>query len=197
MHIIAGNYKNRILSTPKGSQTRPTSSRLREALFNICQGSIVDASFLDLFAGSGAIGLEALSRGASKAVLVDSSKECARCMSKNVEALKVQPQATVICSDVFAALKKLSSSGRPFDIIYADPPYEMKGTFNGQVLSYSQQVLLLVDALPLLTVGGYLFLEDVFTPEQLGAVPTLELVSERRVGNTHLCEFKKIPKAVH
>jgi 16S rRNA (guanine966-N2)-methyltransferase len=192
MHIIAGNYKNRILSTPKGNQTRPTSSRLREALFNICQGSIVNTSFLDLFAGSGAIGLEALSRGASKAVLVDSSKECGRCISKNVDSLKVQSQATVLCNDVFAAIKKLSSSGNAFDIIYADPPYEMMGTFNGQVLPYSQQVLSLIDTLPLLKVGGYLYIEDVFTPEQLGEVPTLKLISKRRIGSTHLCEFQKI-----
>lgn len=192
MHIISGKYKNRILAAPKGSQTRPTSSRLREALFNICQSSIVDASFLDLFAGSGAIGLEALSRGASKSVLVDNSKECSRCILKNVETLKVGDQAKIVCSDVFSSIKKLSGSGYQFDIIYADPPYEMKGNFNGQIISYSQQLLLLLDSLPLLKDGGYLFLEDVFTPEQLQQVPTLKLISERRVGSTHLCEFKKM-----
>lgn len=192
MHIIAGAYKNQTLIAPKGGQTRPTSARLREALFNICQGCIADASFLDLFAGSGAIGLEALSRGASKVVLVDNSKDCGRCMTKNVAALKVQDEARVICSDVFSTMKKLSSSGFQFDIIYADPPYEMKGTFNGQLLSYSQQLLYLLDTLPLLKIDGLVFIEDVFSAEQLTHVPSLKLISSRRVGSTHLCEFKKV-----
>lgn len=192
MHIIAGAYKNHPLSTPKGSQTRPTSARLREALFNICQGAIVEASFLDLFAGSGAIGLEALSRGASEVVLIDNNKECGRCMAKNVAALKVQTEVKVICSDVFSAVKKLSNSGFQFDIIYADPPYEMKGIFNGELRSYSQQLLFLLDSLPLLKINGFLYIEDVFSAEQLTHVASLELISARKVGNTHLCELKKV-----
>ncbi len=192
MHIIAGAYKNHPLVAPKGNQTRPTSARLREALFNICQGMIVDASFLDLFAGSGAIGLEALSRGASKVILVDNHKECGRCMSKNVAILKVQADVKVMCSDVFSTLKRLSTSGCQFDIIYADPPYEMKGVFNGQLLSYSQQLLYLLDSLPLLKLDGFLYIEDVFSAEQFNHVASLKLVSTRKVGNTHLCELKKV-----
>lgn len=191
MHIIAGVYKNRVLSVPKGTLTRPTSSRLREALFNICQGTIEDAFFLDLFAGSGAIGLEALSRGASKAILVDSSKESLKCMNKNVESLNLQKQAKVICGDVFQSLKKLSHSGYQFDIIFADPPYEKKGIFGGELISYSQQLLYILDTLPLLKENGYLYLEDVL-PESLIS-KTFKLISSRTVGKTSLCEFKKLP----
>lgn len=192
MHIIAGSHKNRILSAPKSALTRPTSSRLREAVFNICQGSIEDASFLDLFAGSGAIGLEALSRGAKSALLVDSCKECASCIKKNIETLKFGDRATFVCGDVFALLKKFSANGRQFDLIYADPPYEKQGNFEGRLLSYSQQLLIAMDTLPLLKDSGYFFLEDVapFCPEKL-ELQTLTLVSSRKAGKATLCEFRR------
>lgn len=191
MHIIAGQYKNRNLISPKGGQTRPTSSRLRETLFNICKDRIEEATFLDLFAGSGAIGFEALSRGAAQVVLVDSSKDCGRAISKNVELLNVQGQARLICSDVFHTVKKLSDSGAQFDLIYADPPYEKAGIFNGQRMSFTQQLLFLLDALPLLKEGGYLFIEDIISKE-LSPTVSLKLVSSRRVGDAQLCEFKKV-----
>lgn len=191
MHIIAGKYKNRILCAPKGSLTRPTSSRLREALFNICQSKIEDADFLDLFAGSGAIGLEAISRGANKAILVDSSRESLKCMLKNVEALGVSCQATVICNDAFLALKKFNQAGLQFDIIFADPPYQQKGHFGGELVSYSQQLLHVLDEWPLLKEDGYLYLEDVLPASLISK--SLELVSSRKIGKTSLCEFKKRP----
>lgn len=192
MHIIAGSHKNRILSTPKSDLTRPTSSRLRETVFNICQGSIQDASFLDLFAGSGAIGLEALSRGAKSAVLVDNSKECASCIKKNIEALRFENSASFVCGDVFTMLKKFSANGREFDLIYADPPYEKQGNFEGKLLSYSQQLLIAIDTLPLLKETGYFFLEDIvpFSAEAV-SLQTLTLVSSRKAGKATLWEFRK------
>lgn len=195
MHIIAGKYKNRILTSPKSVLTRPTSSRLRETLFNICQGKVEDAHFLDLFAGSGAMGLEALSRGAESAILVDSSKESALCMTKNIEKLQVQNSAKIVCGDVFAAIKKFIKSGMQFDLIYADPPYEKTGLFEGHSRSYSQQLLLIMDEFPLLKEGGLFFIEDV-PMEALNQLhlQSLQLVSSRRAGKAHLYEYQKIAR---
>lgn len=193
MHIIAGKYKNRILTAPKSTLTRPTSSRLRETLFNICQGKIEEAFFLDLFAGSGAIGLEALSRGAQKSFLVDSSKESFLCISKNIEKLQVQDSAVVVCNDVFAAIKKFIKNGLQFDLIYADPPYDKKALFEGHSRSYSHQLLLILDEFPLLKEEGLFFIEDVpIAPPTELHLQTLQLISSRRAGKAHLYEYKKI-----
>ncbi len=194
MHIIAGKYKNRSLIAPKSALTRPTSSRLRETLFNICQGKVENAHFLDLFAGSGAIGLEALSRGAEKSTLVDSSRESTLCIVKNIEKLQIEKRdATVVCSDVFVAIKKLIKSGLQFDLIYADPPYQEKGLFEGQLRSYSQQLLLILDEFPLLKENGLFFIEDVpaDSTEKLH-LKSLQLVTSRRAGKAHLNEYRKI-----
>ncbi|MBA3603597.1 MAG: 16S rRNA (guanine(966)-N(2))-methyltransferase RsmD [Parachlamydiaceae bacterium] len=192
MHIIAGKFKNRILNAPKSALTRPTSSRLRETLFNICQGKVEDAHFLDLFAGSGAIGLEALSRGAKKSTLVDSSRESTLCIAQNIEKLQVQACTTVMCCDVFLAVKKLIKSGVQFDLIYADPPYQEKGMFDGQLRSYSQQLLIILDEYSLLKENGLFFIEDVpsESTEKLD-LQSLHLVTSRRAGKAHLNEYRK------
>jgi 16S rRNA (guanine966-N2)-methyltransferase len=151
MQIISGIYKSRKILAPKGKKTRPTSGKLREALFNICQNEIEGALFLDLYAGTGAMGLEALSRGAKHATFVDNDRESIRCIHSNLSAFGIEMEADVICADVFEAMKKLSKRGCQYDLIYADPPYG---------ISYSAQVLALIEELPLLNKGGRLFLED-------------------------------------
>jgi 16S rRNA (guanine966-N2)-methyltransferase len=190
MHIIAGSYKNRNLTTPKSPLTRPTSSRLRETLFNICQGKVEGSDFLDLFAGSGAMGLEALSRGANSATFVDNSKASAQCIAKNIETLKVEKASKVVCGDVFIVIQKFVKFGLQFDIVYVDPPYEKKTYFEGEPISYSQRLLLAFDTLPLLKEGGLFYIEDVasFSTENL---QTLKLLSSRRAGNATLYEFHK------
>jgi 16S rRNA (guanine(966)-N(2))-methyltransferase RsmD len=165
MHIISGLYKNRKILTPKGEKTRPTSGRLREALFNICQNEIEEAAFLDLFAGSGAMGLEALSRGAKQACFVDNSRESIRCIQSNLTTYDATKNGEVLFSDVFIAMKKLAKLGRQFDMIYADPPYDIVALKNQEQVSLSAQVLIVLDELieagqPLLKRGGILFLED-------------------------------------
>ena len=125
MHIIGGIYRNRTLIAPKGQEVRPTSSRLREALFNICQSYIQDALFLDLFAGSGAMGFEAISRGAKKATLIDLSKDSIRCIEANAASLNVEEQVQILQGDVFKWIERLQKQGVQFDIIYADPPYQI------------------------------------------------------------------------
>ena len=122
MRIIAGQYRGQRLKAPKGPQTRPTASRLREALFNICQNRIERARFLDLYAGSGAMGFEALSRGAESAVFIDAHKEAIQCIEANAASLQVQSQIQVFRGEAIATLAWLEKQGDPFDIIYADPP---------------------------------------------------------------------------
>lgn len=140
--------------------TRPTSGRLREALFNICR-DIEGADFLDLFAGSGAMGLEALSRGAKHATFVDNSRESIRCIHSNLNAFEINKEAEVIFGDAFEMMKKLAKKGYRYDFIYADPPYAV---FN-KGISFSVQVIVVLEKLfeenfRLLKERGTVFLED-------------------------------------
>src|SRR5262249_40855980 len=111
MRIISGIYKNRILASPKGLTTRPTSEKLRGALFNICQSYVEGAVFLDLFAGSGAMGIEALSRGAASSTFIDDDRESIRCIKANLESFHIQAQAHVLKGDVFESVDKLIKQG--------------------------------------------------------------------------------------
>ena len=126
LKIIAGQFKGRLLKTPKGSTTRPSQSMLREALFNICQDCIADTSFLDLFAGSGAIGFEALSRGASHVTFVEKDKGAIQCIRENIALLKVETEAILYPVDYRVALKRLHKDQTRFDIVYVDPPYRQQ-----------------------------------------------------------------------
>jgi 16S rRNA (guanine966-N2)-methyltransferase len=192
MHIIAGIYKNIILKTPKGDATRPTSSRLRESVFNICQNYIEESAFLDLFAGSGAMGFEALSRGAKSAFFIDKSKDAINCIEHNIAQLKVSEQTECRCGDVFSWVERLDKAGRQFDIIYADPPYETPYNKNSSE-SYGSHFLLMMDRLSLLKPGGTLFIEE--SSKGLHGNPelaTLQLHSSREGGRSLLHEYKKI-----
>ncbi|MCR5624280.1 MAG: 16S rRNA (guanine(966)-N(2))-methyltransferase RsmD [Lachnospiraceae bacterium] len=133
MRVIAGSARRLKLITPEGLHTRPTSDKIKETLFNIIQGDLPEAKFLDLFAGSGGIAIEALSRGASRAVIVDNNREAIRCITQNVKTTKFTEQAEIMSMDVFRALNQLILRGDgPFDIIFMDPPYY--GGFEKKVL---------------------------------------------------------------
>ncbi len=122
MRIIAGTARSIPLKTVKGMNTRPTTDRIRETLFNMIQTEVPGAVFLDLFAGSGAIGLEALSRGAEYAVFVDSNRQAVACIEDNIASTKLRSRCEVKKMDYLAALRSLE--GRfLFDIIFLDPPY--------------------------------------------------------------------------
>ncbi len=123
MRVIAGSARRLILKTPKGLSTRPTSDKVKETLFNIIQGDLYGVSFLDLFAGSGGIGIEALSRGASSCVFVDDSKEAVKCIMQNLENTGFSEKSKVISTDVLSSMGYLKDLGS-FDIIFMDPPYD-------------------------------------------------------------------------
>ena len=192
MHIFAGLFKNRTLSSPKGLSTRPTSGRLREAVFNIVQSYIQDADFLDLFAGSGAVGLEALSRGAKSAVFVDHNKECIKCIQNNLEKLEIKKQGKVIYGDVFLVLRKLEKEGKQFDIIYVDPPYELQRKTSEGEIAYSQQILTMIDQSEILKKGGVFFIEEAssFSPESEN-LKSLTLHNSRQMGRSSLHQYIK------
>lgn len=124
MRVIAGAARGHKLETVEGLATRPTTDRIKETLFNIIAFDLPECRFLDLFSGSGAIGIEALSRGAKEAVFVEHAVECQKVITANLQHTKLQDRARLIQADVFFALDKLAAEGSPFDIIFLDPPYE-------------------------------------------------------------------------
>ena len=125
MRIIAGTARGRKIEAPEGKNTRPTLDRVRENLFNILQMNIRGSRVLDLFAGSGALSIEALSRGAESATLVDSDRDANRIQKKNLETLGFSGQAEVMLRDWKQAAAQLTAEGRRYDLVFLDPPYRM------------------------------------------------------------------------
>ena len=122
IRITGGEWRGRGLATPAGEKTRPTSAKLRQALFNTLQGEIPGSRVLDLFSGSGALGLEALSRGADSVVFLEQDRNALRVLQKNIETLGASSRSEIIKVPVEKALVELSARG-PFDVVLADPPY--------------------------------------------------------------------------
>lgn len=120
MRVIAGKAKGISLKTPEGNHTRPTADRVKEALFSIIQFDLPEASVLDLFGGTGQLGIEALSRGAKKAVFVDEDEKACRLIKENLKRARMEPQASVIRGDYLSYLR---SCREKFSIIFLDPPY--------------------------------------------------------------------------
>lgn len=123
MRVIAGTARRLTLVTPKGNTTRPTGDKIKETLFNILAPDLYGASFVDLFAGSGGIGIEALSRGADHAVFIEKDKAAADCIRKNLETTHFTDKATLRRADVLGALCEIGRNGG-YDIIFMDPPYD-------------------------------------------------------------------------
>lgn len=128
MRIIAGSAKGSQIFAPKGRDTRPTQDRVRESLFNILQGDVSGAMVLDLFAGSGALALEAISRGAINAVLVDAGQDAVVCIERNIAKLGFEGRAHVMKCDWKQAVKQLRGQGTAFDLVFLDPPYRVVET---------------------------------------------------------------------
>ena len=121
--VVAGKAKRTYLTAPKGDKTRPTSDRAKEAIFSILMGQVKDTSFLDLYAGTGQMGIEALSRGAKEAVFVDFDKDAIKSINKNLRKTKFKDQAKVLKRTAYRAASALGEAGKQFDLIYFDPPY--------------------------------------------------------------------------
>jgi 16S rRNA (guanine966-N2)-methyltransferase len=133
MRVIAGSARRLNLKTIEGMDTRPTTDRIKETLFNMINPFLADATFLDLFAGCGQIGIEALSRGAMEAVFIENNKGAAICIEENLRVTKLDGNAKVMCQDVFLALKVLEGKF-VFDYVFMDPPYNQ--LLEKQILEY-------------------------------------------------------------
>ncbi len=155
MRIIAGTYRSRILKSLKGLALRPTSDRLRETLFNVLAPSISGARFADLFAGTGAIGIEALSRGAAEVVFIEDHAPAAALIRKNLDSLGILAGFTVLPVDVLRGLEMLASRTKgtesKFDFIFLDPPYTAAADY--------ERVLKFLGSSDLLAPGGMVIAE--------------------------------------
>ena len=139
MRVISGVARGKKLNSLEGLETRPTLDRVKEALFNIIQFNIKDKKILDLFSGSGALAIEALSRGAKEAVLCDSSNKAIKIINKNLEDTRLKDNARVLNEDYLKALTILKNETKKFDIIFLDPPYKSDFIFNSinKIIEYN------------------------------------------------------------
>ncbi|MBL8917474.1 MAG: 16S rRNA (guanine(966)-N(2))-methyltransferase RsmD [Myxococcaceae bacterium] len=180
MRIVAGSARGRTLKTPRGSDvTRPTADRVRETIFNVLGQTCDGLRVLDLFAGTGALGLEALSRGAAQAVLVDSGREAVGLCRENVKALGFEARARVIAAPVTKAVEQLATEGGRFELVFSDPPYAARA---------GVEVLTAIE--PLVTAEGVAVIEhgaDEALPEQVGRWQRLD---ERAFGATVVSIFR-------
>lgn len=128
MRIIGGQARGRAIVAPPGEKTRPTQDYVRESLFNIIRWDIEGAKVLDLFAGTGALSLESVSRGAASAVMIDMDRAACECIKKNMETTRLKDRCRLISRDYRQALKALEAEGERFDVVFIDPPYRMENT---------------------------------------------------------------------
>jgi len=183
LRIIAGKLAGKRLKSPKTNNLRPTLGKLREALFQICSDEVPGSVCLDLFAGTGAIGLEALSRGADHVTFVDTRCQTVRA---NIELLEVQANCKVIQANFASALPRFASQKKQFDLIFADPPYLLEK----EGVSLGQKCLFLLDQLSLLRPNGLIFLEDGYPfDETTNGLERLVLQKSRRFGRSYLHQF--------
>jgi 16S rRNA (guanine966-N2)-methyltransferase len=178
MRVIAGEAKGRKLKMVPGSSTRPIGERVKEALFAILGELVVDAFFLDLYAGTGSVGIEALSRGARQAVFVDQGRRAIATIKDNLAHTGLSDRAQVVRSEVFAFLKR--GDLEPFDLIYVAPP-QYKGLW--------AKTLRALDESGLLAPGG-LVVAQIYPKEyEELELETLELTDQRKYGSSMLCFY--------
>ncbi len=179
MRVIAGSLRGMKLDSPQGINTRPTLDRVKEAVFSMLMPYINDAVVLDAFAGSGAIGIEAISRGADKAVFVDNSKEAVKCINTNILSARIQDKSIVENCDI---LKYLSHCKEKFDIIFLDPPY-----FEG---IYSS-VLKVLSEKELLNQNGLIIVEWDYETGFTDKLFEFEIFKKKKYGRVGICVLKR------
>ena len=181
MRIIAGSIKGRHLKAPKGRRLRPTAARVKEALFNILPHDLSGFRVLDLFAGTGNLSVEALSRDASEAVLIDAAAEAGKVIRENLRAVGFSGKAKVWVAPVLKSTRLLARKGERFDLIFLDPPYE-KGWVGKTLRAVAQEGLL--------RETGILVVEHSVREKVEKDYPPLRLSDQRRYGTTLLSFFE-------
>lgn len=182
MRIISGRFKGRRLATPEDRSIRPTSDKAREALFSIIGSNVENACILDLFAGTGAFGIEAISRGARQAFFVDSSNKAVDTVRKNIDLLGLHDQAVPFLGRIPDVFERSEFSDQSFDIIFLDPPYNrdhIKATLeNDELLSFVCDTTLVIA-------------EHGVSREEFELSGHLEMIDRRKYGKTLISFFRK------
>jgi 16S rRNA (guanine966-N2)-methyltransferase len=168
MRIIAGKYRSRRLQSLPGLDLRPTADRLRETLFDILAAgnptALSGSVWLDLYAGTGAVGIEALSRGATTVYFVDSSSRVAELIKKNLRSLGIEGEAQILEADVIRAVRQLKDAGAVADFVFLDPPYRFEDTYRETLVAISQSAILKTTGVVIAEHHRKLELEQKFGP---------------------------------
>lgn len=184
MRVIAGKYKGRKLDTLKGLKVRPTSNRVKESVFSIIRNKVTDTNFLDLCAGSGNIGIEALSQGAKQVVFLDENLQCIRLIQKNLERCglnKHDSQILMLRSDVSKGISILSKQRKTFELIYFDPPYHA-GIYKRCITQISNERIL--------ETTGLLLIEHHHNTQLPLDIGTLRCDRQNRYGETRISFYR-------
>ena len=182
MRIISGTAKGTKLYTLDGLETRPTLDRVKESLFNIIYDEIIDSTVLDLFSGSGAIGLEFASRGAKKVYLCDKSKDACQIIRKNIEKTHLEEKVELLNTDFIKAIKEVENI--KFDIIYIDPPYKtdfIKKSIEGLIKNIAEDTLIIAETD-----------EEEKITKQIDEIKGIEIVDKRKYGRAYILFLKKM-----
>ncbi len=182
MRIIAGTFRGRKIKQPPLETVRPTKDRIRESVFNIIAEKVPSSAVLDLFAGSGAYGLEALSRGAKKATFVEKDKKCIDTLSGNILALSVEDASKVINEDAFKAMELLASGCEKFDLVFSDPPYG-KGM--------AKKTLIMINHYDILKPTGLLIIEHERAEEVPAKIGTFCVLKQKTYRDILISIFHK------
>jgi 16S rRNA (guanine966-N2)-methyltransferase len=166
MRVIAGKFKSRRLKTPRGMALRPTSDRLRETLFNILGATVQGSLFVDVFAGTGAVGIEAVSRGAEQVIFIEKSASAVKLIRDNLKSLRVAAGVAVLPFDAIRGLEQLAARKVLADFVFLDPPYAQPADY--------LRVLEFIDESHLLAPGGLLITEHARKTELPGRLVRLE-----------------------
>jgi 16S rRNA (guanine(966)-N(2))-methyltransferase RsmD len=187
MRVIGGQARGRRLKVPKGQSLRPTSARVKEALFNILSRDLAGAKILELFAGTGNVSIEALSRGAAEALLIDSSTKSSNAIQENLRRLGLADRSQIWIMPVRRAVKLLAGRGATFDIIFLDPPYEQR---------WISSTLALLAEGRLLRPTGILVAEHSIREKPEPCYGSLVSYDQRKYGST-LLSFFRTEEAIH
>jgi len=175
MRIISGTSKGRKLVTPRSQSLRPTSDRVKESMFNILQDDIVGKVVLDLFAGTGNLGIEALSRGAKKTIFVEKGRQALRLIERNLTQFGLEERSEILPKDAIRAIGILKQRGESFDLILMDPPYE-KGLI--------QRTLMKLNSYPIYHKDSILVIEHDRREPLSTVMDGWNLIRQRRIGDT-------------
>lgn len=186
MRIIAGSARGRSFDAPPGNNTRPTLDRVKESLFGSIQFDIPDSTVLDLFSGSGNLGLEAASRGAKRVICNDHDRACAELIAKNAKKLNLDSNVYVTCKDYVACLTDLKRAGEQFDFVFLDPPYQ-EGA--------AKVAIEAIFSLGLLAEQGRVFLEHAEKLPPMIETPMAKMKQTKRYGTCAISVYEKNDEA--